>query len=33
MYGVINGEDDRKNMLNPEDNEDFIKEFNEIFNS
>lgn len=33
MYSVINGEDDRKNMLNPEDNETFIKEFNEIFNS
>ena len=33
MYSVINGEDDRKNMLNPEDNEAFIKEFNEIFNS
>lgn len=33
MYGVINGEDDRKNMLNPEDNKNFIEEFNEIFNS
>lgn len=33
MYGVINGEDDKKNMLNPNDNEAFIKEFNEIFNS
>ena len=33
MYSVINGEDDRKNMLNPDDNKAFIKEFNEIFNS
>ena len=33
MYGVINGEDDKKNMINPEDNEAFIKEFNQIFNS
>ena len=33
MYSVINGEDDRKNMLNPEDNDNFIEEFNEIFNS
>ena len=33
MYSVINGEDDRKNMLNPEDNKAFIKEFNEIFNA
>lgn len=32
MYGVINGEDDKKNMLNPNDNEAFIKEFNEVFN-
>ena len=32
MYSVINGEDDKKGMLNPEDNEAFIKEFNEIFN-
>lgn len=33
FYGVINGEDDKKNMLNPEENEAFIKEFNQIFNS
>lgn len=33
IYGVINGEDDKKNMLNPEDNETFINEFNEMFNS
>ena len=33
MYSVINGEDDKKNMLNPEDNETFIKEFNEMFNN
>lgn len=32
MYSVINGEDDKKNMLNPNDNEAFIKEFNEVFN-
>ena len=32
MYSVINGEDDRKNMLNPDDNEKFIKEFNAMFN-
>ena len=31
-YAVINGEDDKKNMLNPDDNEAFIKEFNEMFN-
>jgi hypothetical protein len=33
MYGVINGEDDKKNMLNPEDDKAFIKEFNQIFNN
>jgi hypothetical protein len=33
VYSVINGEDDRKNMLNPNDNEEFIKEFDAIFNS
>jgi hypothetical protein len=32
MYSVINGEDDKKGMLNPEDNEKFIKEFNAMFN-
>lgn len=32
MYSVINGEDDKKNMLNPNDNKTFIKEFNEVFN-
>ena len=32
MYSVINGEDDKKGMLNPEDNEKFIQEFNEMFN-
>lgn len=32
MYSVINGEDDKKNMLNPNDNKAFIKEFNEVFN-
>jgi hypothetical protein len=33
VYKVISGEDDKKNMINPEDNEAFIKEFNQIFNS
>ena len=32
MYSVINGEEDKEKMLNPKDNEAFIKEFNEIFN-
>lgn len=32
MYSVINGEDDKKGMLNPEDNEKFIQEFNAMFN-
>lgn len=33
MYSVINGEDDKKNMLNPEDNEAFIEEFNKLYNN
>ena len=33
MYSVINGEEDKEKMLNPSDNEAFIKEFNEIFNN
>ena len=33
MYSVINGEDDKKGMLNPDDNEKFIAEFNELFNN
>ena len=32
MYAVINGEDDKKNMLNPDDNEIFIQEFDEMYN-
>ena len=32
MYAVINGEDDKKNMLNPQDNEQFIEEFNQMLN-
>lgn len=32
MYEVINGEEDKKDMLNPIDNEAFIKEFNKMFN-
>ena len=32
MYSVINGEEDKENMLNPEDNAQFIQEFNEMFN-
>ena len=32
VYGVINGEDDKKGMLNPGDNEKFIQEFNAMFN-
>ena len=33
MYGVINGEDDKKNMQNPDDEAKFIEEFNKLFNS
>ena len=32
MYAVINGEDDKKNMLNPQDNKQFIEEFNKMLN-
>ena len=32
MYEVINGEDDKKNMLNPMDEAKFIEEFNKMFN-
>ena len=33
VYGVINGEDDKKNMLNPEDDEAFIRDFDKMYNS
>ena len=33
MYQAIHGEEDKKNMLNPIDNQKFINEFNEIRNS
>jgi hypothetical protein len=32
MYEVINGEDDKKNMLNPMDEAKFIEEFNKMLN-
>ena len=33
MYQAIHGEEDKKNMLNPIDNQKFINEFNENWNS
>ena len=33
MYQAIHGEEDKKNMPNPIDNQKFIDEFNEIWNS
>ena len=33
MYSAIHGEEDKKDMPNPEDNENYIKDFNEIFNN
>lgn len=33
LYSAIHGEEDKKGQLNPADDEDFVKEFNEIFNS
>ena len=33
MYKAIHGGEDKKNMPNPADNAQFIKEFNEMFNS
>ena len=33
MYSAIQGEEDKKNMPNPADNEDYIKDFNELFNN
>lgn len=32
-YQAVHGEEDKKNMPNPADNAQFIKEFNEMFNS
>ena len=32
LYSVINGEDDKKNMINPDDNAAFIEEFNKMYN-
>lgn len=32
MYQAVHGEEDRKHMPNPRDEEDFIKNFNTIFN-
>ena len=33
LYQAIHGEEDKKNMLNPVDNQEFINEFNENWNS
>jgi hypothetical protein len=33
MYAAIHGEEDKKGMPNPLDEEKFIKEFNEVFNN
>lgn len=33
MYHTIHGEEDKKGMLNPTEEADFIKEFNDIYNS
>lgn len=33
LYYAIHGEEDKKNMPNPRDEADFIKNFNEIFNN
>ena len=33
MYQAIHGDEDKKGQLNPADNAEFEKEFNEIFNS
>lgn len=32
MYSAIHGEEDKKFMPNPQDEEQFVKEFNEMFN-
>jgi hypothetical protein len=33
MYSAIQGEEDKKNMPNPADNAEYIKDFNELFNN
>ena len=33
MYQVVHGEEDKKNLPNPIENDQFIKEFNEMWNS
>ena len=33
LYYAIHGEEDKKNMPNPRDEADFVKNFNEIFNN
>lgn len=33
VYKAIHGEEDKKKMLNPEEEEQFIADFNELFNS
>jgi hypothetical protein len=33
MYRATHGEEDKKGMLNPADEADFIQQFNEIYNS
>ena len=32
-YAAVHGEEDKKGMLNPRENEQFVKEFNELYNS
>ena len=32
MYAAIHGEEDKKGMINPDDNEKFLEEFNKMFN-
>ena len=32
MYSAIQGEEDKKKMLNPADEEQFVKDFNQLFN-
>ena len=33
MYAAIHGEEDKKGMLNPQENKEFIEDFDRIFNS
>ena len=33
VYAAVHGEEDKKYMLNPREDEQFIKDFNEMFNS